>query len=113
MVMQVVRYNYPSQFTDMDALVDDLAEMIRTGRYILTDEVRKFETAFAAAIGAGHAVGTNTGTDALIVSMMALDIGRGHRVVTQANTFDATVAAIRLAGATPVPPHAQPETFPT
>ena len=64
--------------------------------------VAEFEQEFAAYVGASFGRGVNTGTDALVVALRALEIGPGDEVITQANTFNASVAAIRLVGATPV-----------
>ncbi len=97
------RYNYRAQFGDnIDGLVDDLRTMLIEGRYILNSDVCNFERSYAAYIGTEFARGVNTGTDAVLLTLLALGIGRGDEVITQANTFHATVAAIHLAGATPV-----------
>lgn len=102
-VTRVGRYNYPAEFGDgIDALAADLRRMLLAGRYVLTEEVSSFEAAFAAYLGVQHARGVNSGTDALILALMALDVGPGDEVVTHANTFYATVAAACLVGATPV-----------
>src|SRR6185503_16702952 len=79
-----------------------LGDMLLSGRYILTAEVETFEAAFAAALGVKHARGLNSGTDALIIALRACGVTDGDEVITQANTFHATVAAIRLCGARPV-----------
>jgi dTDP-4-amino-4,6-dideoxygalactose transaminase len=85
--------------------------MLLEGHSILTEEVRGFEEAFAKFLQVRYVTGVGSGTDALIISLLALGVGRGDEVVTQANTFHATVAAIRLAGATPVLVDADEETF--
>jgi dTDP-4-amino-4,6-dideoxygalactose transaminase len=101
--MKIGRYNYPSQFgSDVSRLFAELEAMILSGRYVLTSEVAAFEAAFADYVGAKQVCGVNSGTDALILALLALGVGRGDEVITQANTFNATVAAIRLSGATPV-----------
>lgn len=69
---------------------------------ILGDAVARFEAAFAAHVGTRHAVGLNSGTDALILSLRALGVGPGDEVITAANTFLATVIAIAAVGARPV-----------
>lgn len=76
--------------------------MLEKGRYILGEEVGRFEDAFAQFIGVGYCVGVNSGTDALVVALRALGIGAGDEVITVAHTAVATVAAIELAGAVPV-----------
>lgn len=101
--MRVARYNYPLDFGEgIGALTADLQRMLLAGRYVLTEEVARFEAAFAEYVGVRHVRGVNSGTDALILALMALGIGPGDEVVTHANTFHATVAAICLVGATPV-----------
>jgi len=64
--------------------------------------VKSFEENFAAAHQARYCVGVNSGTAALHVALMALEIGRGDEVIVPANTFFATPEAVSLAGATPV-----------
>jgi dTDP-4-amino-4,6-dideoxygalactose transaminase len=76
--------------------------VLRSGRYVLGPEVEAFERDFAAYCGTGHAVGVNTGTSALHLSLLALGVGHGDEVVTVAFTFVATVAAIMYSGARPV-----------
>jgi dTDP-4-amino-4,6-dideoxygalactose transaminase len=101
--MHVPRYRYPSQFEDtVDDLMAELRSMILEGRYILTSEVRQFESAFADYCGTAFARGVNCGTDAIMVALLAIGIEHGDEVITQANTFHATAAAIRLIGAKPV-----------
>ncbi len=101
--MKVARYNYAAQLDgELDAVLDDIRTMLVEGRYLLCSEVREFERQFAEYVGASHARTVSTGTDAITIGLKALGIGRGDEVVTQANTFHATVAAIRLVDATPV-----------
>jgi dTDP-4-amino-4,6-dideoxygalactose transaminase len=110
--MRVNRYNYHQQFGQgVDVLVGELRDMLLDGRYILSAEVRQFEKAYANFLGLRHARGTNTGTDAIAVTLMALGIGQGDEVITQANTFNATVTAIRMAGAVPVLVDANEKSF--
>jgi dTDP-4-amino-4,6-dideoxygalactose transaminase len=79
-----------------------ISRVLDSGWYILGDEGRAFETEFAAAVGAPHAVAVASGTDAIELALRALGVGPGHEVVTQANTCVPTVAAIERSGATPV-----------
>ncbi len=69
---------------------------------ILGAAVQAFEAAFAAYVGTAHAVGVNSGTDALILALRGLGIGPGDEVITVANTFLATITAIVAVGARPV-----------
>lgn len=110
--MKVGRYNYLAQFgDDADVLLCQLREMLLSGRYILSREVADFEKAFAAYLGAEHVCGVNSGTDAIALTLQALGLKAGDEVITQANTFNATVAAIRIAGATPVLVDAEENSF--
>jgi dTDP-4-amino-4,6-dideoxygalactose transaminase len=110
--MNVARYNYAHQLgDDIDPLIADLRAMLVGGKYELTAELRAFEAELAQYLGAKHVRGVNTGTDALVLALRALGIGRGDEVITQANTFHATVAAIHLVGAQPVLVDADPRTF--
>ena len=79
-----------------------IRRVIDRGWFVLGPEVEAFEAEFAAACGAPHAVGVNTGTDALMLSLRALDIGPGDEVITTPLTAAYTALAIRMAGATPV-----------
>lgn len=75
---------------------------LRSGWYVLGDEVLQFEKEFAAYTGRKYCVGLNSGLDALILSVRALGIGRGDEVIVQSNTYIATVLGITENGATPV-----------
>ena len=110
--MKVARYNYAHQLgADIEPLIADLRAMLVGGRYELTAEVKQFEAELAQFLGARFVRGVNTGTDALVVALRALGIGPGDEVITQANTFNATVGAITLVGAEPVLVDVDPETF--
>jgi len=98
-----VKYAYlDQQFADFDSYIPELREWVASGEYTLGPYVEKFEKKFAAFIGVKHVIGTNTGTDALILCLKALGIGPGDEVITVANTFYATVGAIVAVGARPV-----------
>jgi dTDP-4-amino-4,6-dideoxygalactose transaminase len=100
--MEIKRYDYSKQFGDNpSSLFLELRDMILDGRYISTKEVEEFENQFSAFLGVKHAYGTNSGTDALIIALTSLGIKPGDEVITQANTFYSTVAAIKHVGATP------------
>lgn len=76
--------------------------VLRSGWYVLGNEVKKFEESFAKYTHRKYCVGLNSGLDALIMSVRALGIGEGDEVIVQANTYIATVLGITENGATPV-----------
>ncbi len=88
-----------------------IARVLASGRYILGPEIDAFEREFAEYLGAAHAIGVANGTDALTIALRACGIGDGDRVATVSHTAAATVAAIELAGATPVLVDIDPSTF--
>jgi dTDP-4-amino-4,6-dideoxygalactose transaminase len=79
-----------------------MKKVLEGGRYILGDQVARFESEFAEYLGAGDGVSVASGTDALVLALWACGVGPGDDVVTPSHTAVATVAAIRLRGATPV-----------
>ncbi len=88
-----------------------VADVIESGRFILGPNGRALEEEIAASVGAGHAVGVANGTDALVIGLEALGIGRGDEVITTPFTFYATAEAIARVGATPVFADIDPATF--
>lgn len=90
---------YLAQREAIDAAIKRVLE---NGWYIQGEEVAAFEQEFAAYTGTKHAVACASGTDALILALRGLGIGPGDAVITVSHTAVATVAAIELAGATPV-----------
>jgi dTDP-4-amino-4,6-dideoxygalactose transaminase len=99
--MKVNRYDYRSQFERFEDFMTEMSAMIVDGHYVLSEEVPEFERALAAYLQCSFVVGVNTGTDALLCSLKSLALRPEHEVVTHANTFNATVAAICLAGLKP------------
>jgi dTDP-4-amino-4,6-dideoxygalactose transaminase len=93
---------------EIDAAV---ADVIASQYFILGPAVEKFETACADYCNTAHAIGVSSGTDALIVAMMAMGIGEGDEVITSPYTFFGTVGSIVRLGATPVFVDIEPGTF--
>ena len=98
-----VQYNYlDEQFAQVDEYFMDLRHLVTTGEFTLGPFVEAFEKKFANYVGMKHAIGTNTGTGALTLSLKAVGVQPGDEVITVANTFIATVGAIVAVGARPV-----------
>ena len=76
--------------------------VLRSGWYILGDELEKFEVEYATYMEAKHCIGVNSGLDALRFALSALNVGPEDEVIVQANTFIATALAITQNGAVPV-----------
>jgi UDP-2-acetamido-2-deoxy-ribo-hexuluronate aminotransferase len=106
------------QFTDLKTQYAALkpridARMQRVldhGQYIMGPEVAELETALAAFTGAAHCITVASGTEALLIALMAQGIGPGDEVITTPFTFAATAEMIVLAGATPVFVDIEPDT---
>lgn len=88
-----------------------IAAVLDGNRYILGPQTQAFEQEFAAYLGVSHAVGVGSGTEALHLALRACHIGAGAEVITVSHTAVATVAAIELAGATPVLVDIDPVTY--
>lgn len=92
---------------DIRARIDRVLEH---GQYIMGPEVRELEERLEDYIGAGHCITVASGTEALLIALMALEIGPGDEVVTTPFTFAATAEMIALLGATPIFVDCQPDT---
>ncbi len=98
-----VRYSYlKDQFDNCPELWAKLKKFVSTGDFTLGKPLLQFEKRFAKLIGTKYAVGVNSGTDAIKLSLKTLNIKQGDEVITAANTFVATIGAITELGAKPV-----------
>lgn len=89
-------YMYQKEFEDK------ALEVLRSGWYVLGNEVKSFENEFAEYVGAKHCVGLASGLDALWIAFKVLGIGKGDEVIVQGNTYIASVMGITINGATPI-----------
>jgi len=107
------------QFIDLKAqqqlirqkIEDNIKKVLDHGRYIMGPEIGELEEKLAAYVGSKHAMGCASGTDALMLALLALEIGPGDAVFTSPFTFFATGEVIALLGATPVFVDIDPVTF--
>ena len=88
-----------------------IKKVISSGNYILGENVKNIELKFAKFIDSKYAISCNSGTDALLLSLRSLNIGRGDEVITTPFTYFATAEAITLAGAKPIFIDIDPRTF--
>ncbi|MCX6820758.1 MAG: DegT/DnrJ/EryC1/StrS family aminotransferase [Candidatus Aenigmarchaeota archaeon] len=96
-------FDLKRQYADIKPEIDTaITKVLESGQFILGEELAAFETEFARYVGAKHAFGVGSGTDALFLSLLGMGIGPGDEVITVANTYIATALTISHAGAKPV-----------
>jgi dTDP-4-amino-4,6-dideoxygalactose transaminase len=101
-----------AQFASIrEEVMDAVGRVFESQHFILGPEVKQLEEEIASKLGAEFAIGCASGTDALILSLMAADIGAGDEVITSPFSFIATADAIELVGAKPVFVDIDPVTF--
>ena len=106
------------RFIDLKAQYESLHDSIHTridrvlehGQYIMGPEVAQLEEQLANYVGTGHCITVASGTEALLIALMALGVGAGDEVITTPFTFVATAEVIALVGATPVFVDVEPDT---
>lgn len=108
--MQFIDLKY--QYNLYKSKIDQrIADVLDHGQYILGPEVQELETRLAEYVGVKYCVGVASGTDALLIALMALDIGPNDEVITTPFSFIATAETILLLGARPVFVDINPRTY--
>ena len=98
-----INHNYLfEQFSDYSKIFKEIEKVVKRGDYTLGGKVDEFEKNFSKRVGAKYVIAVGNGTDALFLSLKALNIGKGDEVITVPYTFVATVGSIATAGAKPV-----------
>jgi len=91
------------QYQQLKSEIDGaIALVLESTQFVLGPEVQKLEQEIASFLGVNHAIGVNSGTDALIIALRALNIGDGDEVITTPFSFYATAESISLVGAKPI-----------
>lgn len=110
MPVQIVDLN--KEFLEIGQEINDaISRVLKSGSFILGDELMEFESEFSHYLNAKYAVGVNSGSDALYLGLKALGIGAGDEVITVSHTFVSTVDAIERNGARPVFVDVDPRTY--
>ena len=109
--MKVGFYGHTRQYQRIQKEIDaNIAKVLASGEYVHGPMNKQFEKEFAEFSGTKYAIPCGNGTDAIWLTLMALGIGPGDEVITNANTFFATAEAIWIAGATTVLIDCDPQT---
>lgn len=110
--MQIELINLKRQYKNLkDEINQAVEKVLENGQYILGPEVKAFEKEIGEYLGIRYAIGVANGTDALVLSLRALNIGPGDEVITTPFTFFATAEAISQVGATPIFVDIDPDTY--
>lgn len=103
MAMKVPFYGHVKQYLNIKEEIDSkMQEVLMSGNYVQGPMLKQFETELAQYAGAKYAIGVGNGTDALWLTFMAMGLGPGDELITNANTFFATAEAMWIAGCTAV-----------
>src|SRR5260370_10421840 len=109
--MKVPFYGHVRQYHNIQRELDDaIHTVLESGQYVMGPALPQFERQLAGYFGMRHAVGVNSGTDALWLVFLALGIQPGDEIITTANTFFATPEAISFLAAEAAPVDIDPQT---
>ena len=101
--MNIPPFTLERQYLEIGSEIEEaVLRVIKSGQFIGGKEISQFQETFGSLIGVPYAIGCNSGTDALVIALRALDIGQGDEVITSSFSFFATAEAISAVGATPV-----------
>ncbi len=101
--MAIPFWNLSRQYESLrEELLQKIDEVLKTGEYVLGNHVKQFEKEFAAYCGATYAVGVNSGTDAMVLALKAIELQKGDEVIVPASTFISTANVVAYFGGTPV-----------
>ncbi len=110
--MPIPLLDLKTQFAGLESeMMSAISDVLRSGAYVLGPTVKGFEAEIAAYTGAEHAVACASGTDALLLCLMARGIGPGDEVIVPTYTFFATAGVVHRLGATPVFVDIDPEHY--
>ena len=110
--MDILILDLTRQYAAVRTEIDEaIKTVLESGEFILGPHVKQFEAAAAAYCGVNHAIGLASGTDALLLSLRALEIGPGDAVLVPSFTFFATAGVVHNVGATPIFCDIDPKTF--
>ena len=110
--MNIPPFTLNRQYTEIGSEIEEaVLNVLKGGQFIGGNEILQFEESFASLLGVNHVIGCNSGTDALVIALRALDIGKGDEVITSSFSFFATAEAISIVGANPIFIDIDPHTF--
>ena len=110
--MKIPPFTLERQYSEIGSEIETaVLNVLQRGQYIGGCEIAKFEDSFASLIGVTDVISCNSGTDALVLALRALDIGQGDEVITPSFSFFATSEAVSLVGANPIFVDINPDTF--
>ena len=110
--MKIPPFTLDRQYLEIGSAIQEaVSRVIKSSQFIGGEEVLKFQDSFSSLIGVKYTIGCNSGTDALVLAVRALDIGLGDEVITSSFSFFATAEAISIVCAKPIFVDINPNTY--